>query len=281
MSSKKKKKKVKVTIEKEARTSSRHVEFVGHASPRDDDEEDIAKETDSSVTQALRQAEQVEVEGGGTVYGNESGVDLVGQSQMLQRHSDQIAQLQLESKQHAQHFRELQTEIRILRDAAVGYLDIRHRFIETYRRDVRKIPVTQQPPRIRQGNLRAHSGDCITDAELYATGQRDDDQIYMLLYGLPWMKVRQLVDHQNQAAIRILDEYATWEADMSVELPESLKLAFGRFCDAIGDHPSKSLDYYEPNEPYTSHMAYVFQVQAWRQRRQREGRSQTSSETSN
>ncbi|CAD6571976.1 MAG: hypothetical protein ASARMPRED_004934 [Alectoria sarmentosa] len=121
MSPKKKGKKAKAAIEKETKTlKSGHVEFVGHASSKLDDEEDIAKVTEPSITQALRQAEEVEEEGGGTVHDNENDDILIQQRQLLHSHSDQIARLQLESKQHAQHFRELQTEVRVLREAPLG-----------------------------------------------------------------------------------------------------------------------------------------------------------------
>ena len=59
-------------------------------------------------------------------------------------------------------------------ELSTGYLEIRHRFLDVYRRDVAKHLTTHSRPNIERGNYRARHEDCVTDAELYASGQRTD-----------------------------------------------------------------------------------------------------------
>ena len=63
-----------------------------------------------------------------------------------------------------------------------GYLAIRRRFLDLYKRDVMKeVKISKA---IHDGNLVAHEGDAIGDAVLFNRDQRTDLRIYWELYGL-------------------------------------------------------------------------------------------------
>lgn len=56
---------------------------------------------------------------------------------------------------------------------------IRQRFFG----DVLVIPSEKDHPWIRRGNVDAHHGDCVRDANLYEAGSRNDPHIFQTLYG--------------------------------------------------------------------------------------------------
>lgn len=77
---------------------TRHLEFVVHIPSAVQDDDDIAQEAISSIAQALKEAVEHTVEGRGQGYGNQSAVDILQQSQLLEHHSTQIADLQKHSQ---------------------------------------------------------------------------------------------------------------------------------------------------------------------------------------
>ena len=64
---------------------------------------------------------------------------------------------------------ELYARIKELAAASQGYLNIRHRFLDTFRRDILKDPTFN---RTQAGNAAAHDGDAVTDAGLFESGTR-------------------------------------------------------------------------------------------------------------
>ena len=101
----------------------------------------------------------------------------------------------------------------------------------------------------------------MTDAELYASGKREDDYLFVLIYGLSHKKVQQLALHKNHTAIRALIDYGTMEADSEIRIPDLVKTAFIRFCYQLCDSPSKSLYYYDQGDPYRSHWNFTLKFQ--------------------
>lgn len=64
------------------------------------------------------------------------------------------------------------------------YLDIRHRFLDVYRRDHGQEMLSTSASNIHRGNIRAHGGDCVVDAYLFTSGQRTDRELMEAIYGL-------------------------------------------------------------------------------------------------
>ena len=58
----------------------------------------------------------------------------------------------------------LQNRVHSLSADAEGYYDIRHRFINVYRRDIRKDATKEVSARIKKGNIKAYKGNVIVNA---------------------------------------------------------------------------------------------------------------------
>ena len=96
----------------------------------------------------------------------------------------QIADLQVENADNQAEIADLQYRVKSLTKDAEGYRSIRHRFIDFYRRDVLENVDQKGHGRIHKGNKAAHRGDAITDATLYTTRERKDEDVLTDLYGL-------------------------------------------------------------------------------------------------
>lgn len=97
---------------------------------------------------------------------------------------NRMANKDIQIANHQAEIATLLDRVSILTTDAEGYHDIRHRFIDVFRRDVLKDINEAGFKRIGAGNATAHEGDAITDARLYTTGQRDDMHALIHLYGL-------------------------------------------------------------------------------------------------
>jgi hypothetical protein len=75
---------------------------------------------------------------------------------------------------HSSEIKGLRARVGDLETACEGYLQIRQRFLDTYRRDVLKDPAAKWTDAIGLGNKAAHNGDAVTDARLYGMGARND-----------------------------------------------------------------------------------------------------------
>jgi len=96
----------------------------------------------------------------------------------------QIANHQAQLADYRTQIARIQHRVDSLTTDAEGYYKIRHRFIDFYRRDVRRDVTDEGRARIHNANISAHEGDAITDAKLYTTGQRFDEDALIDLYGL-------------------------------------------------------------------------------------------------
>ena len=92
--------------------------------------------------------------------------------------------LKNENTDFQRHITDLQHHVRDLRLASDGYRRIRNRFINVYRRDVLGHATHQEYQQISDGNNAAHGGDAVTDASLYTSGERYDEDVLIRLYGL-------------------------------------------------------------------------------------------------
>jgi hypothetical protein len=97
---------------------------------------------------------------------------------------NEIAGLQNEIAGLQHHVTDLQHHVKDLKLASEGYRRIRNRFINVYRRDVLGHVTHQEYQQISDGNNAAHGGDAVTDASLYTSGERHDEDVLIKLYGL-------------------------------------------------------------------------------------------------
>ena len=82
-----------------------------------------------------------------------------------------------------------QDEMQNVKMLSAGYLQVRSRFISTFRRDVLHDTDIFDRRTIMEGNIVAHSGDAVLDALLYRDHVRTDFRIYIKLYGMTWGEV--------------------------------------------------------------------------------------------
>ena len=86
----------------------------------------------------------------------------------------------LQTQEH--EINKLQSATGQLASAFHGYLDIRNRFIETFRREILDLPPSRSA--IIAGDFEAHNGDAAVDYLLYTRGLRKDTGVMQILYGL-------------------------------------------------------------------------------------------------
>ncbi len=122
------------------------------------------------------------------VYGNTRGHGLLEEIEEMKK---DIAILMARDKKKADQIGEHQKEIvslkkrvKLLSQSSEGYLSIRRRFLDVYKRDVKEMRGLQGSNAIREGNLAAHEGDAIGDAMLFDHDTRTDRSLYRELYGL-------------------------------------------------------------------------------------------------
>ena len=92
------------------------------------------------MTKVLQDASEKSIEGRGLAYGNKTRLSLLETSQTVDKVQTRISQLEMKLEQNFQtHERQLedhQRQIKVLQAASTGYLEIRNRFLEVYRRIV-------------------------------------------------------------------------------------------------------------------------------------------------
>ena len=97
----------------------------------------------------------------------------------------------------------LETEVGILKSqnkelilACDGYMLIRERFLDIFRRDILKSPNAKWTTAIGAGNAAAHHGDAVTDASLYEKGRRKDRSLFSKIYGLDPIQILELSEYR-------------------------------------------------------------------------------------
>ena len=91
--------------------------------------------------------------------------------------------------EHQKMILSLESRVRRLVQSSEGYLSIRRRFFDIYKRDIKAMRELKGSKAIREGNLIAHEGDAVGDADLFDRDQRTDRSIYRELYGLEYQQV--------------------------------------------------------------------------------------------
>jgi hypothetical protein len=79
---------------------------------------------------------------------------------------------------------DLQSQVDVLKVCSDGYLRIRQRFLDTFRRDILKNPNVRGSSHIQTGNMAAHGGNAVIDARIFKRGARGDLDLMEIIYGL-------------------------------------------------------------------------------------------------
>ena len=106
-------------------------------------------------------------------------------------------------KEHEIRFKELEDRMRGLVTTSEGYLILRRRFIDVFKRDVKGFDMTGSTA-IREGNAVAHHGDAIADAIMFDQDNRTDDSIFEELYGL---NPRQVLKYRTYTHVLLNESY--------------------------------------------------------------------------
>ena len=117
---------------------------------------------------------------------------LIEETDRLNRFEAELAEQAAKSEEQATKLKEQEEELAVhsaqiesLTESSQGYLDIRHRFLEVFCRDVKQEKLESSAHhRIFVGNKAAHHGDAVTDAYLYTSGARTDQGTMEAIYGV-------------------------------------------------------------------------------------------------
>ena len=113
----------------------------------------------------------------------------------LDRMTRDIEILQAQDGTMTSHIEELRQKVsyldgrvNCLTQSSEGYLSIRRRFLDVYKRDIMmEKPISSKA--IQAGNISAHEGDALGDAALFQRDERTDRATYRELYGLDYPQV--------------------------------------------------------------------------------------------
>ncbi|KAI9761808.1 MAG: hypothetical protein M1840_001688 [Geoglossum simile] len=119
--------------------------------------------------------------------------------------------------------------------AIEGYLMIRNRFIDTFRRDIVSTRNAQGRQNIEAGNIAAHDGDAVTDATLFTSGDRTDVFVFHKLYGTSAEQVLELDKARDQDSISVLNAHASIISTKGKQIHEDISSAFMNFLDALAE----------------------------------------------
>jgi transposase len=119
-------------------------------------------------------------------FGNKAGRDLLEDREELKerltRLEDRCTNLQSQVTGQQREITDLQHHVNVLTLSSKGYMKIRGQVIEVYRRDVLSAVDSSGLTKISQGNIAAHEGDAISDAQLYISGRRFDENVLVMAY---------------------------------------------------------------------------------------------------
>lgn len=124
-------------------------------------------------------AEKIRQLGDRPAFDNSKGLDFL--EDMQQR----MSRLEVRLQQHTYLIGQLTAQ-------SDKYIAIRERFLDVFNKNVLDIRSLESGQIITAGKVTAPRGDCVTDAQLYRDGRRQDDLLMIRLYGLPWHKILEL-----------------------------------------------------------------------------------------
>lgn len=120
-------------------------------------------------------------------YGNPKGLSLLDRIAIFEREGKATkASLEreiLKTERMTLRLSTVETQNQGLIRSSEGYMHIRRRFIENYKKST-NITKSRKSSAIQQGNIAAHHGDATTDAILFEKESRNDETVYVQLYGL-------------------------------------------------------------------------------------------------
>ena len=100
----------------------------------------------------------------------------------------EIEELTQEKNAQNEHTASQSKDIEALKEASFGFEAVRHRWIDNFRRDDLHLPGLGWRP----VSNKAHEADVVTDARLWNLNQRNDQQVFVELYGFKPYKVDHL-----------------------------------------------------------------------------------------
>ncbi|KAI9825676.1 MAG: hypothetical protein M1832_001020 [Thelocarpon impressellum] len=201
----------------------------------EDELESLAKASIIAAAQFL-EPDQV---GEKLVYGNHSGTRLLKKlgemGQQIDRLNHNVTGLKHEVTGLGHEVIGLKGQVAAHAQAIDGYMAIRNRFLDVFRRDKLGDADFRHTRGIRIGNDYAHGGDATTDAMLYQQGKRKDRNVFVALYGLSFSEVIELHAAKEVAGvIALINTYASLLARKDAgPLPEGLEAAFRRFVGEL------------------------------------------------
>lgn len=203
-------------------------------------------------------------------YGNQAGRSLLEErhemKEMMKRleakmanNETQMANNQTQMANNETQIADLQSRVKALTQSSEGYRKIRNRFLDIYRRDVLGDIGKQGLKNISEGNIAAHEGDAVADAELFTSGKRSDDDVLIDLYGLSSSRISDLGKYQtslpkfyivaslcsiarvdNFNCISILNIRATWKTKGQI-IPPDVAAAFETFVKELNMNPDQDV----------------------------------------
>lgn len=139
-------------------------------------------------------------------YGNPQGGKFIEELEkmkrdikVLQAESKQTSEDRLENSKVREEVETLRSQVQDLTKVSEGYLSIRRRFFETYKRQYTDSPPNQT--RINAGNAAAHYGDVSTDAFLFKKDKRGDRSLFIEIYGIDFDVVVEYGEYSNISVI--------------------------------------------------------------------------------
>ena len=117
--------------------------------------------------------------------------------EMMKRLEAKVANNETEIANNKTQVANLQSRVKTLTQSSEGYCKIRNRFLDVYHRDVLCDIDSQGFKNISEGNIVAHEGDAVADAELFTSGKRSDDEVLIDLYGLSSSRISDLGKYQT------------------------------------------------------------------------------------
>lgn len=168
-----------------------------------------------------------------------------------------------------QKVRCLESRVRCLVQSSEGYLAIRRRFLDVYKRDI-KMQTPMNSKAIHQGNISAYEGDALGDAALFERDKRTDLITYRELYGLEYHQVldfstytdglfdklyEKLTIHtgskvDDESLLMVLNAHGTMVAQ-GKSIPNDLKDSFNYFLGRVEEvWPQRPTEH--PNSPLHS-----------------------------
>ncbi|KAI9781066.1 MAG: hypothetical protein M1839_006343 [Geoglossum umbratile] len=125
---------------------------------------------------------------------------------------------------YSQMISDLQAHSEVLKESSEGYMRIRDRFLDTFLRDVEKIPEARA---ITAGNKAAHDGDIVAYANLFESGFRNDETLMVRIYGLTYRQVLTLKRTKDYDSISLINARATLKSDKERPIPPEIDQAWG------------------------------------------------------